>query len=224
MREGRHAHGGILSACVREVFYRVRAALPGKKIHRAGGAFVPRTCWPSACAYQPPGPASTYSRSVLGARRTLRRARIPFKGTKKGKNALCTFSISRSVKWHFFQHALKRWDQKNSPTRLHFRPPNQLTFRLRVRPLGSASTYLRSVVGASGNLLLCTMAIQGHANRKSRSLRRPLRKLFAPEACAGFRGGMRQWLSWASRSARSSHTAVRNEQTNTGSTIANNVV
>jgi len=43
-------------------------------------------------------------------------------------------------------------DQKNSPSRLRFRPPNQLTFRLRVRPLSSASTYSRSVLDAVRNL------------------------------------------------------------------------
>jgi len=35
---------------------------------------------------------------------------------------------------------------------LRFRPPNRLTFRFRVRPLGWASTYSRPVLGASGNL------------------------------------------------------------------------
>ena len=41
---------------------------------------------------------------------------------------------------------------KNSPSRLRFRPPNLLAFRLRVQPPGSASTYSRSVLGASGTV------------------------------------------------------------------------
>ena len=43
-------------------------------------------------------------------------------------------------------------DQKNSPSRFRFRPPLPLTFRLRVQPPDSVSTYLRSVLGAIGNL------------------------------------------------------------------------
>src|SRR5205085_12138542 len=47
---------------------------PGpKKIHRAGGAFVHLPREPSASAYSPSGAASTYSRSVLGARENLLR-------------------------------------------------------------------------------------------------------------------------------------------------------
>src|SRR6266545_4161324 len=41
---------------------------------------------------------------------------------------------------------------KNSPSRLRFRPPNSLTFPLRVRSPSPVSTYSRSVLGASGNL------------------------------------------------------------------------
>ena len=43
-------------------------------------------------------------------------------------------------------------DHKNSPSRFRFRPPLPLTFPLRVLPSDSVSTYLRSVLGASGNL------------------------------------------------------------------------
>src|SRR5438270_9306407 len=43
-------------------------------------------------------------------------------------------------------------DQKNSPSRLRFRPPFPGTFALRLLPSGAASTYSRSVLGARGNL------------------------------------------------------------------------
>jgi hypothetical protein len=43
-------------------------------------------------------------------------------------------------------------DQKNSPSRVRFRPPPRRTFRFRVRPTGEASAYSRPVLGASGNL------------------------------------------------------------------------
>ena len=39
-----------------------------------------------------------------------------------------------------------------SPSRCRFRPPLSLTFGLRLTPSRSASTYLRSVLGARGNL------------------------------------------------------------------------
>src|SRR6266404_5052820 len=65
----------------------------------------------------------------------------------------------------------KNRDQKNSPSRLRFRPPNRLTFRFRVRPLGSASTYLRSVVGAEGNLVDAKVSVQVRPQEKTRSLR-----------------------------------------------------
>src|SRR5262249_37798311 len=38
------------------------------------------------------------------------------------------------------------------PSRSRFRPPNPLAFRFRVQPSGPASTYSRSVLGASRNL------------------------------------------------------------------------
>jgi hypothetical protein len=41
---------------------------------------------------------------------------------------------------------------KSSPSRWRFCPLNPLTFRLRVRPSGGASTYSRSVLGAWRNL------------------------------------------------------------------------
>src|SRR3954470_2475058 len=40
----------------------------------------------------------------------------------------------------------------NSPSRFRFRPPHRLTFGLHLRPPGRASIYLRSVLGARGNL------------------------------------------------------------------------
>jgi hypothetical protein len=43
-------------------------------------------------------------------------------------------------------------DQKNSPSRFRFRPPLPLTFPFRVLPSDSASTYLRSVLGARRRL------------------------------------------------------------------------
>ena len=42
--------------------------------------------------------------------------------------------------------------QENSPSRWRFCPLSPLTFRFRVRPSGGASTYSRSVLGASRNL------------------------------------------------------------------------
>src|SRR5689334_18653059 len=48
------------------------------------------------------------------------------------------------------------WDQKYSPSRWRFRPPHRLTFRFRVLPSGGASSYSRSVLGASGNLTMAT--------------------------------------------------------------------
>src|SRR5436309_9139283 len=48
--------------------------------------------------------------------------------------------------------ALDSRQKKNSPSRWRFRPPNPLAFRLRVQPPGPASTYSRSVLGASGTL------------------------------------------------------------------------
>src|SRR3954462_6741345 len=40
----------------------------------------------------------------------------------------------------------------NSPNRFRFRPPHRLTFGFRLVPPGRASIYLRSVLGARGNL------------------------------------------------------------------------
>src|SRR5437763_1130902 len=60
---------------------------------------------------------------------------------------------------------------KNSPSRLRFRPPNRLIFRLRVRPLGWASTYSRPVLGARGNLDVARGAHKPRCQRKGRSLR-----------------------------------------------------
>src|SRR5438477_655564 len=54
-------------------------------------------------------------------------------------------------------------DQKNSPSRFRFRPPLPLTFAFRLLPSDSVSTYLRSVLGASGNL---TCRARGSRGRK----------------------------------------------------------
>src|SRR5256886_15080706 len=54
-------------------------------------------------------------------------------------------------------------DQKNSPSRFRFRPPLPLTFAFRLLPSDSVSTYLRSVLGASGNL---TFRATGSRGRK----------------------------------------------------------
>jgi hypothetical protein len=43
-------------------------------------------------------------------------------------------------------------DQKNSPSRLRFRPLNRPTFGFRLRPPGWASIYSRSVLGANGTV------------------------------------------------------------------------
>src|SRR2546423_15714862 len=54
-------------------------------------------------------------------------------------------------------------DQKNSPSRFRFRPPLPLTFPFRVLPSDSASTYSRSVLGASSTL---TRQARGSRGRK----------------------------------------------------------
>src|SRR5207249_12116094 len=41
---------------------------------------------------------------------------------------------------------------KSSPSRVRFRPPSPLTFRFRVVPSETASTYSRPLLGAGGNL------------------------------------------------------------------------
>ena len=43
-------------------------------------------------------------------------------------------------------------DQKNSPSRVRFRPAPRRTFRFRVAPTGEPSSYSRPVLGARGNL------------------------------------------------------------------------
>ena len=61
-------------------------------------------------------------------------------------------------------------DQKNSPSRLRFRPPNLLAFRFHVQPSGPASTYSRSVLGARGTVRRVSGPCKGGRNRKMRSL------------------------------------------------------
>src|SRR2546423_15615512 len=55
-------------------------------------------------------------------------------------------------------------DQKNSPSRFRFRPPSPLTFPFRVLPSDPASSYLRSVLGASRTL---TRTPNGSRGRKA---------------------------------------------------------
>jgi hypothetical protein len=63
-------------------------------------------------------------------------------------------------------------EQKNSPSRLRFRPPDRLTFRFRVRPPGWASTYSRPVLGARGKLRHGGGRAQGLGKRVPRILRK----------------------------------------------------
>jgi hypothetical protein len=60
----------------------------------------------------------------------------------------------------------RKRDHKNSPSRLRFRPLNRLTFGLHLQSYGSVSIYLRSVLGASGNLWEPGGAMQVPAHRK----------------------------------------------------------
>src|SRR4051812_17350907 len=50
------------------------------------------------------------------------------------------------------EHRNRLIGTKDSPTRFRFRPPLPVTFALRLRPPPAASSYLRPVVGARGNL------------------------------------------------------------------------
>src|SRR4051794_33906436 len=55
-------------------------------------------------------------------------------------------------------------DQKNSPSRFRFRPQSRLTIRLRVLPTGSASTYLRPVLGAIRTVGIAPIRFKGVAS------------------------------------------------------------
>src|SRR4051794_10570938 len=57
-----------------------------------------------------------------------------------------------------------------SPSRSRFRPPFSLTFGFRLRPSGSASSYLRSVLGARGNLGARRSRHKGSLKQKCRNL------------------------------------------------------
>ena len=92
--------------------------------------------------------------------------------TNRAIRAACSREVGPELTGRELTTSSLSVQKRNSPTRWHVRPPNQLTFRLRVQPLGPASIYLRSVVGASGNLFLPATGIQGLPTRKSRSLRR----------------------------------------------------
>src|SRR5207248_3378266 len=143
-----------------------RRLLKRKKIHRAGCAFVPRACWLSACAYSPQARLRSTRApcSVQGGHYAVRAPRSRG-GTPKG----CSLHIflfdpcRRAIP----AACSKGLGPKNSPSRLRFRPPNRLTFRFRVRPPDSASTYSRSVLGAGENLDRTDMALQGPGGEKS---------------------------------------------------------
>ena len=60
-----------------------------------------------------------------------------------------------------------------SPSRFRFRPPFALTFGFRLRPSGSASSYLRSVLGARGNLGVRRSRHKRSGERKARNLDTP---------------------------------------------------
>jgi hypothetical protein len=66
---------------------------------------------------------------------------------------------------------LKR-DQKNSPGQFRFRPPLPLTFAFRLLPSDSVSTYLRSVLGANGNLGEVRSFRKRSKQRKGRNLQK----------------------------------------------------
>jgi hypothetical protein len=80
--------------------------------------------------------------SMLGGRRCTAQRLTPLRQLHDGEAAVPSTSSSRPP----------ARDQKNSPSRLRFRPPPPLTFAFRLRPSVSVSTYLRSVLGARANL------------------------------------------------------------------------
>src|SRR5581483_5017209 len=89
-------------------------------------------------------------------------------GLPAGRGLVPAREALRAVLVRIERHVRRK---KNSPSRLRFRPPNRLTFRFRVRPLGWASTYSRPVLGATGNLDACGHAHKAAPRRKGRSLR-----------------------------------------------------
>ena len=102
---------------------------------------------------------TTHTQPVqAGGNRNLRSLHyFHFPHTNRAIRVACSREVGPELKGREPKISSRSLQKRNSPTRWHFRPPNQLTFRLRVRPLGSASIYLRSVVGASGNLFLSAM-------------------------------------------------------------------
>jgi hypothetical protein len=60
---------------------------------------------------------------------------------------------------------------RNSPSRFPFRPPFSLTFPLRVQSSSSASAYLGSALGATGNLRPGQGRFKPSGTRRSRNLR-----------------------------------------------------
>src|SRR5579862_125906 len=67
---------------------------------------------------------------------------------------------------------LQRFRTRNSPSRWRFRPSSPVTFRFRVQPPGSTSTYSRSVLGAERTYPDGHGGSRGERSGKGRSLRR----------------------------------------------------
>jgi hypothetical protein len=76
--------------------------------------------------------------------------------TRSAKTAVTTFRSSCTAPdiTGMFPQGFSEWRplKENSPSRLRFRPPLRPTFRFHVQPPGLASSYSRSVLGASGTL------------------------------------------------------------------------
>ena len=86
-------------------------------------------------------------------RDTRRPARALARASQEEKGAICVNFTKVAIELALRALCSKEVGTMDSPSRWRFRPPNRLAFRFRVRPLGSASTYSRSVLGAGRNLL-----------------------------------------------------------------------
>src|SRR5581483_5600398 len=126
------------------------------------GAAVAKKNSPSRWRFRPPlpgtfgfrlrpsGAASTYSRSVLGARGKIGPSRRACKSAWRAFRAICErFRLLRPPRPFVLRASGPR---ENSPSRWRFRPPLPGTFGFRLRPSGAASTYSRSVLGARANV------------------------------------------------------------------------
>src|SRR5262245_42810875 len=78
-----------------------------------------------------------------------------------------------------------------SPSRFRFRPPDPLTFGFRLLPPVPASTYLRSVLGANGNLGEDLAAGKRSERRKRRNLQEFNCPHFHSRPCSLWKGGHR---------------------------------